>query len=131
MGLIWETFEMKPERIAYFDCSCGVSGDMALGALLDAGLDGGVLTKAVRGLKIGRVEIKASKTTRNGIGGTRVEVIPAKKSAGHRRLDDILEILAGGRISPDAKKKCAAVFKALASAEARVHRMPVKKVHFH
>ncbi len=122
---------MKPERIAYFDCSCGASGDMALGALLDAGLDADVLAKAVRGLKIGRVAIKTSRTTRNGIGGTKADVVPAKKCSQHRRLDDILEILAGGRISPDAKKKCVAVFKALAAAEARVHRMPVKKVHFH
>ncbi len=121
----------KIKRIAYFDCSCGVSGDMALGALLDAGLHREDLLGVIAGLNIGRVEVKVSKTTRRGIGGTRAEVVPAKKETRPRHLDDILRILEKGGLGKSVRKKSAAVFKTLARAEARVHRMPLKKVHFH
>ncbi len=104
---------------------------MALGALLDAGLPRAELLGVVAGLKLGGVKIKVSKTTRRGIGGTRAEVIPAKKETRPRHLDDILRIIEKSGCDESVRKKSVAVFKTLARAESRVHRMPLKKVHFH
>ena len=119
------------KRTAYFDCFCGVSGDMVLAAMLDAGLDKGRLLKSLSALKIGGVQLKVRKTTRGDIKGTRVDVVPRKTAPRARNLADLKRIIEKSTIGDDAKRKSVAALKALARAEAKVHGIAVKKVHFH
>ena len=61
-------------RIAYLDCFSGISGDMFLGALVDAGVDAELLRKTVRELELG-AELEVSRVDRWGISATKVDVI--------------------------------------------------------
>jgi len=117
-------------RLAYFDCFSGISGNMVLGALLDAGLELDALKEALAGLRISGYEIKARKVKRRGIVGTLVDV-RASKGEMERTLSDILEIIGESDLPEDVKERAGAVFTRLAEAEARVHGVSVEEVHFH
>ncbi len=119
------------KRTAYFDCFCGVSGDMVLAALLDVGLDKRRLLKSLSALEIGGVQLKVRKAIRGGIEGTRVEVVPRKTAPRPRNLADLTRIIEKSAIGDDAKRKSIAALKTLARAEAKVHGIAVKNVHFH
>ena len=79
-------------KVAYFDCFSGVSGDMILGALIDLGLDLEELELELKKLKISGYKIKAEKTLKKGISGTKFGVDVVEKSRG-RRLKEIVEIV--------------------------------------
>ena len=117
-------------KILYFDCSSGVSGDMILGALMDAGLDPDVLKKGIRALnfKGASLEIKGEK--RNGIKGTRV-IVHTPKEKKTRGLRDILGLLDKGTLPSPVKTHAKAIFQLLAQVEAKVHCISIEKVHFH
>jgi pyridinium-3,5-bisthiocarboxylic acid mononucleotide nickel chelatase len=117
-------------KIAYFDCFSGVSGDMILGALIDAGLDREALLKALAGLPLSGYEIVIEKTLKGGISGTRFNV----KTAGHeheRHLPDILEIINGSALPEKVKKSAADIFGAIARVEAKIHGTNINEIHFH
>ncbi|MEE9221226.1 MAG: nickel insertion protein, partial [candidate division NC10 bacterium] len=80
-------------RIAYFDCYSGISGDMILGALVDAGLPLEALRSEIAKLKLTGVDLKAEKVKRGGFVGTRVQVITPQEHHPHRHLSDILTLL--------------------------------------
>jgi hypothetical protein len=116
--------------IAYLDCFSGVSGDMLLGALVDAGLPLGDLKADLSRLPLTGYDITAERTTRSGLAGTRV-VVEVTESHHHRRLADILDIIARSDLPPAATEPARLAFTRLAEAEARVHNRPVEEVHFH
>src|SRR5579871_4511904 len=172
-------------RIAYFECFSGISGDMFLGALVDAGVSPELLAKTVEALNLGaRLEI--SRVVRSGISATKVDVwvdgekdMPreefwAKQESGHssdhvhnghshgpedhdpehhhhghehhehshqlaehehshshRGLSEIRSIISKAAISESAKQTAIAIFEALGAAEAKIHNVPVEKIHFH
>lgn len=118
-------------RIAYFDCFSGVSGDMILGALVDAGLPEEELRSGIRKLKLAGVELKTEKIKRGGFTGTKVQVITPPEPHPHRHLSDILSILEQSDLGADVTLIACQIFKRLAAAEAAVHGLPVEKVHFH
>lgn len=118
-------------RIAYFDCFAGASGDMILGALLDAGLSVEVLNDKLSALGIPYGAIGSDKVTRKGIGGTRANVILEEKAQPHRHLKDIEDIINSSRLDPAVKEKSIRIFQKLAEAEAAVHRTSPDKIHFH
>ena len=116
--------------IAYFDCFAGISGDMTLGALIDAGADRSLLDAAVEAMKLGdEVKLEVRHETRGHVGGTRVVVetidrvdrtVPALRSAIEEA--DV----------PDAVKTPALdAINRLARAEARLHGLPEERVHLH
>jgi len=117
-------------RIAYFDCLSGVSGDMVLGALVDAGLDVDELRGELDKLHLDGFELKASKVMRGSIAATKVDVVVSEKG-GHRHLADVLDIIDKSSISEVSKSKAKSVFSRLAGAEAKVHGTTPDKVHFH
>ena len=117
-------------RIAYFDCFAGASGDMILGALVDAGLDVNALREQLASLPISGFSISARREARHQIWGTRVEVI-ADENSPHRHLSDVLRIIRESGISEQAKEKASRIFLRLAEAEARVHGISPEEVHFH
>ncbi|MEM7202152.1 MAG: nickel pincer cofactor biosynthesis protein LarC [Planctomycetota bacterium] len=119
--------------IGYLDCFSGVSGDMWVGALLDAGLDLGRLQPAVASLGLPGVEIAARPVRRSGLAGTKFDVtVPdAGASPVHRHLRDVRAIVRRGDLPPDVRERAEAVFEALAAVEARAHAASIDEVHFH
>jgi pyridinium-3,5-bisthiocarboxylic acid mononucleotide nickel chelatase len=117
-------------RTLYFDCFAGASGDMILGALVGAGLEERHLLEQLSLLGPSGYEIEFSKVDRSGISATRVKVkVPEEHS--HRHLSDILRIIRDSGLSDGVKERATRIFSRLAEAEARVHNMPVERIHFH
>ena len=117
-------------KIAYTDCFSGISGDMFLAALLDAGLDEQILRRELGKLAIGPFDLSITTTRDSGIKATKVE-ISAKADQQFRNLAAILEILQTSTLAPVIIDKASAVFQNLAQAEAKVHGLPIDKIHFH
>jgi uncharacterized protein (TIGR00299 family) protein len=119
-----------PETVAWFHCFAGIAGDMALGALVDAGADiDEVRTQLVR-LPIRGWSISAEEVLRGGIGGTRV-VVDAEQTSIVRTYAHIVGLLEEARLPARIRDRSLAVFGAIAEAEGRIHRRPVSQVHFH
>jgi uncharacterized protein (TIGR00299 family) protein len=160
-------------RIAYLDCFSGISGDMFLGALLDAGVAPTIFEQAVEGLDIG-AKLEISRVDRSGISATKVDVIvngekdaprtdrtrmsdPHSHTHEHshphpdyrahhnehgpqhahhenqhgRGLVEIREIILKAALSESAKQTAIAIFEKLGHAEAKIHNVPIGKIHFH
>ncbi|MHC4944619.1 MAG: nickel pincer cofactor biosynthesis protein LarC, partial [Planctomycetota bacterium] len=117
-------------KAAYFDCFSGISGDMVLGALVDAGADHDALRDAIHRLGLEGVEIRFEREMQGYLAGTRAHVI-APEGPKHRHLPEILKIIEASSLSSLVKDRAAAIFRRLAEAEAAVHGIPVEKVHFH
>ena len=121
---------MKSVGIAYFDCFSGISGDMVLGALVDAGADLRAIEAELRKLGLDGWTISAEKVMRGAISATHVEVA-ATEGHHHRGLRVILERIECANLAPRAAERARRIFTRLAEAEAKVHRIPVDQVHFH
>ena len=117
-------------RIAYFDCFSGVSGDMVLGALIDAGADLHKLESELSKLKISGFTLKAEKTTRKGISGTKF-FINADDNHAERHLADIEKIMDKSDLGDEIKAKAKIIFLDLAEVEAKIHNTDPGHVHFH
>lgn len=118
-------------KIAYADCFSGVSGDMFLASLLDAGLPIDVLREGIDALDLPeKIELKLTETHKGALRASDLEVI-VPHSHHHRHLSDILTIINGSRLNADVKESASRVFTLLAEAEARVHGEPVEHIHFH
>src|SRR6202171_1947524 len=117
-------------KTLYFDCFAGASGDMILGALVDAGADPGALTEQLGLLGVDRWKIDFERVDRSGISATYARVRTAPEHA-HRHLSDILKIIYDSRLRKSVKDRAARIFSLLAEAEARVHAQPIEKIHFH
>jgi uncharacterized protein (TIGR00299 family) protein len=121
-------------RIAYLDAFSGISGDMTVGALLDVGAPAGSLIDALKSLDTG-AQFEVEKTRRGGVTASKFRVIVPPhsdgKSHGHRHLSHILAMIDKAPLSDRAKQNASDVFRRLGDAEARVHGVPVEKVHFH
>ena len=125
-------------KVAYFDCFSGASGDMILGALLDAGLELSALAEQLEKLGLEGYELKAEKTSRLGFAGTKFEVLVAERGhdeeSGHhheRHLGDIRSMIQASSLGDSVKGRSIAVFERLAEAEATVHGKEPDEVHFH
>src|SRR6266403_359484 len=117
-------------KLAYFDCFSGISGDMTLGALVDAGFSLELLRAGLEGLQIPGWTISSQKVWKNGMAATFVRVATEDQTK-HRSLSAILEILEKSNLSESVRKNAAAIFRKLGEAEARVHDVPLEKIHFH
>jgi len=117
-------------KISYFDCFSGIAGDMILGALIDAGLELQTLRKELKKLPLTGYEIKAFKTEKKGIKGTKFKV-KAPEEKIHRNLKDIFRIIEKSSLDKKIKDDSKKIFRRLAEAEAKVHGVSVDKIHFH
>lgn len=115
---------------AYFDCFSGASGDMLLGALLDAGLPLEELRNCLASLPIQGYEIIAVPEMRQGVRGIKATVRYEEEQP-YRHLIDILEMIAQSMLPAAVKNAASAVFWRLARAEAQVHGVTPEEVHFH
>lgn len=118
------------KKIAYFNPFSGISGDMTLGACVDAGMDFDNLAESIAKLKLDGYKLSREKVVRKGIAATRV-IVDIEESHHHRGLPQIEEIINNSDLSDDIKHDAIAVFRTLGQAEAAVHEMPIEKVHFH
>ena len=117
-------------KVAYFDCFAGISGDMTLGALVDAGLSFAALKSELDKLSVREFTLSQRRVEKHGIAGTKIDV-NAREGHVHRHLKDVLEIINSSSISASAKEKAARVFQKLAEAEAKIHGTTIEAVHFH
>ncbi len=117
-------------KIAYFDCFSGISGNMALGALLDAGLALDRLKAELARLPLSGYALTAQAARRGGLRGTYVEV-QVSDHTHERHLHDIERIVEGSNLPQEVKSRGLSIFHRLAEAEARVHGIAVEEVHFH
>jgi len=118
-------------RTLYFDCFAGISGDMTLGALVDAGADARELTGRLALLDVDGYEIGFEKVDRSGISATRAVVRLTKEEKKHRHLSHIEKIIGDSRLNDSVKERALKIFRRLGEAEARVHGVPVERIHFH
>ena len=116
-------------KICYLDAFSGISGDMTVGALADAGADADALLEALCSLETG-ASFRFEKTKRGGITATSF-LVDAGESHHHRHLPQILEMIDAARLPEGARKNATAVFQRLGEAEAAVHGVPLEKIHFH
>jgi len=117
-------------RQAYLDGSSGISGDMFLGALLDAGFDAHRLLEELKKLPLGFYKLKRTRATRGGVTGTRFEV-EFTGDQPHRKLSDIEAMLGAPGLSEGVKDKALKIFRKLAEAEGKIHGKPASDIHFH
>ena len=117
-------------RIAYFNCFAGVAGDMIVGALLDAGLKLPDLEHELAKLGVDGYRVEARKTERNGISGTKFEVVTEEENVS-RSAAEIVRIVEDSRLDEDTKRTSAAILLTLAGAEARIHNASVDTIHLH
>ena len=135
-------------KVLYFDCFSGASGDMILGALIDAGLPLDQLRAAVGSLALDGVTLEAERVDRAGIGATKFHVRGADRRRGHhdhhgqahhhphhehghRGLSAICALVDRSALSEPAKDRARRLFRRLAETEAAIHRQPVEAIHLH
>ena len=116
-------------KTAYFDLFAGASGDMILGALLDAGLSLESLAGELSKLHLSGYHISAEPQERGMVSGTQVTIDISQT----RRLplDEMVALIRDSSLSGQAREKGMAIFQRLGEAEARAHRIPIKEVHLH
>ncbi|HET8945835.1 MAG TPA: nickel pincer cofactor biosynthesis protein LarC, partial [Candidatus Polarisedimenticolia bacterium] len=118
-------------RGLYLDGFSGVSGDMLLGAIVDLGVEVAHLRRELRKLPVKGWDIAARRVTRAHLGATKVDVAIGRTRQPERNLREIRRIVEGSRLSAAVRGCAMKAFERLAKAEARVHRMPVDRVHLH
>jgi uncharacterized protein (TIGR00299 family) protein len=141
-------------RLLYFDCFSGISGDMTLGALLDAGLPFDYLKDALGSLAVSGYEIKANRVLRCGVSATKFSVVEEADAAhqhshehqhnhshqhdhqhqhplSHRHLSEINKLIDQSALSAEGRHRAKEMFHRLAEAEASIHQVPLDKVHLH
>jgi uncharacterized protein (TIGR00299 family) protein len=118
------------ERVLYFDCSAGASGDMVLAALIDVGVPFKALAKELEKLGVPGFRLARSRSKRGGIAGTRIRVI-TKGDRGHRHWSDFERLVGRSRLSPSVKERSLALIWRIFEAEAAVHGETPERVHLH
>ena len=146
-------------KVLYFDCFSGISGDMTLGALLDAGLPLDALKHAFGSLALEGIHVHADRVLRAGVSATQFTVhvhehdhdhhhhdhdhhdhhhhdhgashAAPRTSHQHRSLPEIFALIEKSALSAAGRKRAQAMFQRLAEAEAAIHQMPVEQVHLH
>ncbi|MGG6439730.1 nickel pincer cofactor biosynthesis protein LarC [Saccharococcus caldoxylosilyticus] len=137
-------------KILYLDCFSGISGDMMVGALVDAGVSPERIETELKKLPISGYKLQWSKVIKKGISATKLDVIlddnyRDKHDAyshhhdslnhstlhSHRHYSYIVDMINHSELHPEVKKRSQQIFHAIATAEAKIHHIPVEKVHFH
>ncbi|HET9011210.1 MAG TPA: nickel pincer cofactor biosynthesis protein LarC [Gemmatimonadaceae bacterium] len=122
-------------KVLYFDCYAGVSGDMLLGGLIDAGVPIEELQRALGSLGLEEgFRIDAERVLRAGVSATKFKVVAPGSPPGshpHRHVSGIEKHVRRSALSPAAQDRAIALFRTLAEVEAAIHQMPIEKVQLH
>jgi len=117
-------------KIAYFDCFSGASGDMILGALLDAGFAEGKLREQLAALHQGDIHLQVRRVQRGGLSATQVQ-IAIEQHQPERRLAEIEAIIQGSDLPRSIQNRALNIFHRLAQVEGHIHGLLPEQVHFH
>jgi uncharacterized protein (TIGR00299 family) protein len=118
-------------KLAYLDCISGISGDMTLGALVDAGVELSAIQAGIDSLGFPNIRLAAEEVKRRGFRACKVKVHHEPEHA-HRHLHHITEkIDASQGLAPAEKDLAKRIFTCIGEAEAKVHGTTIRKVHFH
>jgi uncharacterized protein (TIGR00299 family) protein len=117
-------------RIAYFDCPMGISGDMILGALIDAGLDGARLVDALANLNLPGYELHWERVMKGALVATQFSV-EVQETGTERRLADVQALLTAAKLPEHLCQATWAIFQRLAEVEAEIHGTTADQIHFH
>ncbi|HKV85829.1 MAG TPA: nickel pincer cofactor biosynthesis protein LarC [Ktedonobacterales bacterium] len=118
--------------LAYLDCFSGISGDMLLGALVDAGAPVALLLAALDGLHLPGYSLGVERVTEHGISGARVKVaVDEATPQAHRGLTEIESLIEAATLPPRARERARRIFRRLGEAEARIHGVAIEEVKFH
>ncbi|KJE28650.1 hypothetical protein LG52_1566 [Geobacillus kaustophilus] len=129
-------------RILYLDCFSGISGDMMVGALVDAGVSSEKIEAELKKLPLSGYKLQWSKVIKKGISATKLDVIALEDSGidghnghsglhAHRHYSDIIDMINRSELHSEVKKRSQQIFHCIAAAEAKIHGIPIEKVHFH
>jgi uncharacterized protein (TIGR00299 family) protein len=122
---------LSAERVVYFDCASGASGDMLLGAVVDLGMPVGMLRDELAKLRLPGYRVEAGRVTRCGLAATKVDVVTDGSAQPHRHLSHILGLLDASALDTAVRERAALLFRRLAEAEAAVHGTSAETIHFH
>jgi uncharacterized protein (TIGR00299 family) protein len=117
-------------KTAYFDCIAGASGDMILGALLDAGLSEEMLRQQLAALKLGAFDLRCRRVLKSGFSAIKVDILVADEVPA-RRLPEIEAILVASDLSRTIKDQATTIFRRLGEVEANIHGTTPDQVHLH
>src|SRR6476660_7741187 len=117
-------------RIAYLDCASGISGDMTLGALVDAGAELGAIQSGIDSLGLPSCRLFRTEVKKKGFRATQI-TIEYEPDHKHRHLHHITAMIDGSKLTARQKDLAKRIFQKLAEAEAKVHGSTIEKVHFH
>jgi uncharacterized protein (TIGR00299 family) protein len=130
----WEGVSVPPPggggTVAWFHCFSGIAGDMAFGALVDAGADLDEVRTLLERLPVDGWSVEAEPVLRSGIAGTKLHV-RTEADPPHRTAAEVAAIVAAAALPDRVHRRALATFRALAEAEGRLHRQPPETVHFH
>lgn len=122
-------------KIAYFDCSAGISGDMCLGALVDAGVPLKEMEKGLKALPVRGYRLEAKRVKRASFAATKVDVILVtrgkRQKVETKRWNDIERIIKASSLPNKIKQTGLKIFRRLFDAEGKVHGIPYNKTHLH
>ncbi len=125
-----ERAEPGDGTVAWFHCFCGIAGDMAIGALVDAGADLDEVCALCERLPVGGWQVDAESVMRSGIGGTKIHV-HVEESTVVRTAAHVTALVEEARLPDRIRRRALATFDVLARAEGHLHRRPAEQVHFH
>lgn len=124
-------------KIAYFDCFSGISGDMCLGALINAGVPLQKLERELKKIPVTGYRLALRKVQRASLSAIKIDVIEQQQQQHGRpqtpirTLGDLIKIIQKSSLPPEIKQKGLEIFTKLFQVEAKVHGIPVQKVHLH
>jgi uncharacterized protein (TIGR00299 family) protein len=120
-------------RILYFDCFSGISGDMSVAALVDAGADANYIEKELSKIQIEPFSLSWKRVNKRGISALKMDVIldPKAMPKHHRHYSEIVEMIISAGFSARTTAISLAIFEKIGIAEAKIHDIPLEKVHFH
>jgi uncharacterized protein (DUF111 family) len=120
-------------RILYLDCFSGISGDMTLAALVDAGADAAYVEQELAKLGAEPFTLEWKRVVKRGISALKVDVHPDPNHppTHHRHYKDIVRMVNAAGLSPRATALALAIFEKIGAAEGKIHGIPLDRVHFH
>lgn len=118
-------------KLLYLDCFSGISGDMLLGALIDLGVSEELLRGELAKLHLHDYRIETRRVVKQNISATKFDVHAESHGHHHRGYTEIAGMITGSGLSENVKRRAISVFRRIGEAEAKIHGVPLEKVHFH
>lgn len=120
-------------KVLYFDCFSGISGDMSLAALIDAGANSKYIEAELKKLPIEPFEIQYKVVVKKGVKALKLDVVldPSTEIVKHRHYIDIIKMIDESDLPQGVKDRSKKIFYKIAEAEGKIHNLPLEEVHFH